>query len=131
MLGLLPAIFVLAAMCALATMRERRGPFGRGARETLLVAIIIAGGWGVAGAELLGLAHSIDRASLIAWWLIPISMFVAIAWLRRRTLCAWVERHGAWDWPTGAIVSVTGVIVVAAFIVAWPARSVPGPDETL
>jgi 4-amino-4-deoxy-L-arabinose transferase-like glycosyltransferase len=72
---------VLAWLAAALLIFNRSGP-SRTLRESLLVAVVLAGAWLVLGTELLSLGHALSVGPVLLWWAIP-ALALGIG-LRRR-----------------------------------------------
>jgi 4-amino-4-deoxy-L-arabinose transferase-like glycosyltransferase len=117
-LGLLPGVVVLAW----AALLWRRG---QGLRESLAAAAIDGAVWLVIGVELLSLAESISRPTLVVWWSIPAVVLVAA-----HRSCPRGRWRGLALPPTGVPERVLALSILALLLWAF-VQAVLAPPNTI
>ncbi len=117
MLGLLPAVFVAACVAALAAHGGRSGAGRPGRRDAIALALLVAGAWSVAGAELLSLGRMLEFGPVLFWWALPTAAMAGYAFVHRGALRGWFRPAARPDRITGVLIAMVAVFLLATGLV--------------
>ncbi len=117
MLGLLPAVFVAACAAALAARWGRSGAPRPGRRDTIALALLVAGAWSAAGAELLSLGRMLEFGPVLIWWALPTAAMAGYALVHRDALRDGLRPPARPDRVTGVLIAIVAVFLVATGLV--------------
>ncbi len=123
MLGVLPALFVVACVAALGASRHGAGrpdPAGGrfGIRDAIALALLAAGAWSAAGGELLSPGGWLTFWPVLAWWAVPTAAMTAFALPRAAALARWLKTAAHPDRVTVVLIALTAVLLLATALIA-------------
>ncbi len=123
MLGVLPALFVVACVAALGASRHGAGRPDlaggwAGVRDAIAIALLAAGAWSAAGGELLSLGACLTFWPVLAWWAVPTAAMAAYAVRRAAAVARWLRPPAHPDRVIVVLIALTASLLLATGLIA-------------